>query len=400
MLRKRQLVTVVILLVAVSAVAQRPALPGNQQGPPPAPLVTGTVTGRVICADTQRPARFAEVILTAVAAGEGNQRGRARVVARTDADGMFAANAPVGEYYATGLATGYVSQIATMQAGLNANNATNADVQAALARLPVVHVSAGVSSTVNMTLERGAVIAGKATWDDGSPAAGVTINAAAQTASGGQGIDVRAQLAQVGFGGFNGGFGDETDDRGQFRVVGLAPGTYLLRAVIVAPSPVNGPIPFSRITNIVLYAPGKVRKADAAAITVGGGEERSDVTFVLDLRSLHKVSGHVNAVAGGVAIGSGTVRLVDSQDSSLMRTAQIGVDGSYNLMYVPAGTYTLSVPSAGPAPVVGVSGFPRGRPDVGSTAGASYQPFQETVTVADSDVSGLDVELAPATAAK
>jgi hypothetical protein len=146
-----------------------------------------------------------------------------------------------------------------------------------------------------------------------------------------------------------------------------------------------------------MYAPGKVRKVDATVITVGGGDERDDVQFQLDLRALHKVTGHVSAVSGGVSIGSGTVRMVDSQDSSLTRTGQISSDGSYVMNYVPAGTYTLTVPNAGPANAPPVRGQ-RGQSGGSSTPAVSFQPFQETITVSDSDVTGVNVELTPETA--
>ena len=380
--------------------------------PPPAPAQgpTGTVTGRIICNDTQRPARFADVTLIAVPSGT-DTRGRfggQRAGARTDLDGIFtAANVAAGDYYATATATGYISQNNVVQAGLSPN--ASPDALAALAALPVVHVSAGTSSTVNLTLERGAVIAGKMTWDDGSPAGGVQVNAVTQTV---QTQTAAQQLQGVtlgAFGGFQGGgfggggFGSTTDDRGQFRLTGLAAGVYLLRATVVAPVAVNAPATFSRSVGVTMYAPGKVRKSDATVITLGAGEERDDVQFQLDLRALHKVSGHVNAVSGST-IGSGTVRITDSQDSSLTRTGPIGTDGSYVLNYVPDGTYTLTVPNAGPAPVPGTRGGGgpggNGRGGGGGTSSVSYQPFQETLTVSGGDATGVNVELAPAATTK
>jgi hypothetical protein len=359
----------------------------------------GAVTGRILCGDTQRPARFAEVLLTAVPTGtdnEGRGRGGRGANARTDLDGIFVApNVPVGDYYATASATGYISQQALLMSALR----PGADPQAALASLPVVHVSASTTATVNLTLDRGAVISGKLLWDDGSAATGVQVSAvtqAAPTLTGGRGGGGADFAGAFGFGG--GGFGSATDDRGQFRLMGLAPGVYVLRATVVAPVAGAAAGGFARNVGITLYAPGKVRKTDAAAITLAAGEERGDVAFQVDLRSLHKVSGHVSAVSGGVSIGSGTVRLTDSQDSSLTRTGQIASDGSYVLSYVPAGTYTLSVPNAGRAGANGGFGG-RGRGQSGSTTPVvSYQPFTETLTVADGDVAGVNVELTPAAA--
>jgi hypothetical protein len=354
--------------------------------------MTGEVTGRVICTDTQRPARFAEVMLSPVETStDGRDRMRQRSNGRTDLEGMFTVeNVAPGDYYATAMATGYISQAALLMARLGPGG----DAQTVLSSLPVVHVSAGASVAVNLTLDRGSVISGRLLWDDGSPAAGVQVNAVTQNA-GTQG-QARVNLGFIGgMTGF-GGMGSSTDDRGQFRLTGLAPGVYLLRASMVAPVAGGSANGFARNVGITLYAPGKVRRADATVITLGPGEERDDVTFQVDLRGLHKVSGRVSAVSGGISIGSGVVRLTDSQDNTLMRIGQIASDGSYVLNYVPAGTYTLTVPSAGPAGATPGGG--RGGRSQGDLGGAAvnFQPFQETLTVADGDVGGVNVELTPA----
>ncbi|MDQ2926100.1 MAG: carboxypeptidase-like regulatory domain-containing protein [Acidobacteriota bacterium] len=380
---------------AVAQVVRDPQVVHGQQQPAVA-APTGSVSGRIVCGDTQRPARFAEVMLTGVVIGSGgSDRNGPRIQARTDLDGQFAAGSvPVGDYYVTASAMGYVSQSTLLTSVL-----LGADAQSVLASVPVVHVSAGTTATVNLTLERGAVIAGKMLWDDGSPAAGVQINAVAQTTATPTGGQPTGRTGRGGGAfGFSGVFGSAaTDDRGQFRLTGLAAGGYVLRATVIAPMTASGGSSFSRNMGITLYSPGKVRKGDAVAITVRAGEERDDVPFQLDLHALHRISGRVSAVSGGVSIGSGFVRIVDSQDNTLNRTGQISTDGSYVLSYVPPGTYTLAVPAAGPAgaPVQ----FGRARGDQGqgvsSTPTPGFQPFQQTITVGDGDVSGVNIELTP-----
>jgi len=145
-----------------------------------------------------------------------------------------------------------------------------------------------------------------------------------------------------------------------------------------------------RVSSIVMYAPGKVRRTDAQVVTLKSGEERDDMVFMLDLSALHTVSGHVGATDEG-SIATGVVRLTDSQDSSLTRMAMIQPDGSFVVQWVPAGTYTLAVSNA--------SNMPRqpGRRGQQTEAGTSYAPFQESLTVTDTDVSGVGVTLTPAT---
>lgn len=364
-------------------VPQRPA----QQALPPA---TGSVSGRVVCGDTQRAARFAQVMLIPAEEVTGNENGRETFGrrgggARTDLDGNFTAtNVAPGDYYVTAMATGYISEGALLVAA-------GADIASAMAHLPLVHVAANSPSTVNVTLERGSVIAGRVQWDDGSPAAGVQIGvlSATSTAPGGNGIRNFGM-----FGG--GGEGGMTDDRGQFRITGLAPGDYLVRTVmqtpVAGPGGFGGPGGFiGRNASIVMYAPGKIRRTDAQTVTVKAGEERNDLTVVLDLNSLHRVTGHVSAASG--TIGSGTVRLTDTTDSTLQRTATIGADGSFLLAYVPAGTYTLSVPFASSA----VAG--QGGRNGGGRPSSSFAPFSETLSVTDGDMTGVDVTLTPASQA-
>ena len=345
----------------------------------------GAVTGRVICSDTQHAARFANVMLIPVeeVSNPGRDGGGRRSGARTDLDGMFtAANVQPGDYYVSASSTGYVSDGALVAA-------SGGDQASALAKLPTVHVAASSVSTVNVSLERGGVIAGRIQWDDGSPAAGVQVNAVAAVNNG-------QDLGRMyGFFGGPGGNFAQTDDRGQFRLNGLAPGTYLVRANVQTPVPGDalGRGFGGRQMNVGMYAPGKVRRMDAQTVVLHAGEERDDVNVVMDLNALHRVTGRVGATAGTVA--SGTVRLTDSQDSTLTRSAQINSDGSYTLMYVPAGNYQLAVPFASSTP--GQSGRTRGGD--GQTNGTSFQPFQQAVNVTDGDLTGVNVTLTPATQA-
>ena len=168
----------VLGLGCAAAIAQR-----TVEAPPPVSATSSggtTVTGRVICADTQRPARFAQVNLIPADADGDNVGGRGgRTSARTDLDGNFSiGNVAAGDYYVTGQLSGYVNATQQVQAALNAGG----DPGTALAGVPLLHVGAGGGSA-ELVLQRGGVIAGTVVWDDGSPAGGVAISAQpAQTA--------------------------------------------------------------------------------------------------------------------------------------------------------------------------------------------------------------------------
>jgi len=137
-----------------------------------------------------------------------------------------------------------------------------------------------------------------------------------------------------------------------------------------------------------------MRRADAQTVTLAPGEERADIVLTADLRALHSVAGRVSS-AGDTQVHSGTVRLVDTQDTTLSRNAQLNPDGSFTLPYVPAGTFTLSVNAS--SATQGQGG--RRGASASSTPVTTFQPLQQTLTVTDTDVAGVNLTVVPATAA-
>ena len=368
----------------------RQPLPGADQAQAGAPAGSYMVTGRVICGDTQRPARFAQVTLLPTAGGSGGDfggRGR-RLSARTDLEGNFAAaNVPAGDYFVTGSLTGYVNSSNYIQMALSAGT----DPSAAAPGVSLLHVGTGGGST-SLTLQRGGVIAGTVQWDDGTPAAGVQVAAQLAPATG-VSSDVAAQEAAVGGNrGFSsgGGFGGaQTDDRGRYRLTGLAPGVYLLRASLQVPVPIRGDErAFTRTFNLFVYAPNKMRQTEAGAVTIAGAEEHGDLAIILALAGMHSISGAVSS-SGTAPVRSGTVSLADQTDASLNRAGFIGTDGRFTIVDVPPGNYSLSVNASAVMP---------GSGNGGQTA-VRFQPLQESITVADGDLTGLTLNVTAATPA-
>ncbi len=345
------------------------------------------VTGRMVCADTQRAARFAQVTLISGSAGSGDGNfgpGR-RSTGRTDLDGNFLIpNVPAGDYYVTGSLPGYVNQATLVQRTLNAGGDLSA-----LAGVPLVHVAAGGASAP-LSLQRGGVLAGTVQWDDGTPAAGVGVSAQPATtgtsSTQGQAAQLGRGFGNAGPGGFGGG---QTDDRGRFRLSGLAPGSYYLLASAQAPVPQRpGDTGFARTLSLSVYAPDKVRRTDANPITIAAGEERADLNLVLGLAGMHTVSGTVSSSSASVR--SGNINLTDQTDSTLNRNGVINSDGSFTVPYVPPGTYTLRVTASSQQQTFG-----RG---ASTTDATRFQPVQESVTVTDGDLSGLAITVTAATA--
>lgn len=347
---------------------QNPALEPQAAGFP--------VTGRVVCADTQRAARFAQVALIPMPAAGNTEGASRRITARTDLDGRFIMESvPAGEYYVTAELAGYVNEASAVQSALSANTT---DALNSIASVPRVQVTNG-GAAAQISLQRGAVLAGDVAWDDGTPAAGVQVYA--QPATAGTGLNVSPFGGRGGYGVFHGA---QTDDRGRFRLSGLAPGSYLLRATVQSPLPSPGSR-FERLENLSVYAPNKFRRTDGTVFALTSGEERADVTVSLALSALHAVAGQVSASSGSVR--SGSVMLTDQSDSSLNRRGTINLDGTFSIHYVPAGTYTLRVQASSQVP--GPAGFSGDR--------TPFQPLQESITVVDSDLSGLSLTVTPVT---
>jgi hypothetical protein len=371
---------------------------GSQQGPqlipggaaPTGP--TGTVIGRVICSDTQRPARFAQVVLRQVPSGDGTGSGsgtgigsgQAGSVTETALDGSFvAAGVGPGDYYVAANAQGYVAERLLVQSEVNAGMS----VAEIVAKLPVVHVTANGVASVTVTMDRGGTVGGELQWEDGSPATGVVVTVVSTAPA----QDLPQALQGVPFYGTPSGL---TDDRGRFRMTGLPAGSYVVRASLRGPAATSsggyGDLRIHPSSTITVYSPGVFRETEAKPVTVKMGEERDDLRMVINLSSLRTVSGHVG-VASGPGVTGGRVSLSDPNDKTIRLGGMIALNGDFAVGYVPQGTYTMQVSAGGPE----FGG--RGRQS-GGAAAVRYQPVTQTVVVGDTDVTGVSITLVPAQA--
>jgi hypothetical protein len=375
----------IIMLCSGVLCAQQPSPSATPVAAP-----TGSVTGTVYVQDTQQPARFVQVMLQSVASASTQERGfsgfSGATETRTEVDGTFTMNgvAP-GDYYVTAGAPGYIGERALLQAAV----ANGADPAALLSRIPTVHVVADSPSTVNVTLQRGGALSGRVVWEDGSPAIGISVTAVLN----GPPIVLPSTLTQIRSPGNSTNFAT-TDDRGAFRIAGLAAGDYLLEAVIQSRGQFGGPgRPQQAISTIRIYAPGTFHKASAKPITVRTGDERNDLHLVIDLRGLHTVSGHATSSNASLNVASGRVFLADPTDSSLQLMGSIEPDGSFSVRYVPPGSYTLQINGANTQANGGyVGGRNRGS---SQSNGTSFQPLSMALTVTDTDLSGVVAALTP-----
>jgi hypothetical protein len=244
--------------------------------------------------------------------------------------------------------------------------------------VPIAHVSAGVTSRQDLTLVRGGAVSGRVLWDDGSPVSGAVVKVKLAKEDG--------KKLPPQFGALDWGLDDDgdmvskTDDLGQYRIAGLAPGKYVAVAVVISPVQIVSDAGKMTLTvadlELTAYAPESFRKSGAKPIDVSAGQEQigEDITF--SLTGTHSVIGRVVSAEDGHGISSGLVQLEDASDTALTRSAQVDSNGNFMVQAVPSGTYNLTTQNA-------------------VDAGRNYVEGRQSVAVMDSDVVGVAVALQP-----
>jgi hypothetical protein len=194
-----------------------------------------------------------------------------------------------------------------------------------------------------------------------------------------------------------------TDDRGHYRISGLAPGEYTVRVVLQTNHRMSvqkgrfDPSANFGLGLLVVYAPGGFRKMDAKPVTLSAGEERTDEDVTFNLSATHTVSGKVMSAEDHHGLNRAVVMLTDTSEKTFVRSGGVDADGNFSVLFVPAGTYTMTVANGADT----VPEEPK-KPDQGALfvmsqakAVRTYQKAEQQVMVTDSDLSGQNIELKP-----
>jgi hypothetical protein len=346
----------VILLPVPSTLAQQTT--GAAQ-----PLF-GQVTGQVLCQDSGLPARFATVQLVSEKSQQnplpdptkmGNNPDLAKLMAKamaaamkgsnlstvTGMDGSFSLDkVPPGTYYLIAQLPGYRSAISALSQSERMK--ADADILAAVGNMAQkIVVAGGASTSVNLSLELGATISGKVSYDDGSPAPSVTPTLLILQKSG-KWKELQVSMLPV-----------VTDDRGQFRFFGLPAGKYAVKATLPVSQPVAGlgsvSVHMNLADALVVYHSGVLREKDIKPIELGDGDHKDGIEVVFPINGLHSISGTVVAKFDKHPVNSGTIQLLDPETKAAVRTGEIIEDGTFKLGYVPEGSYLLTVSAAADA---------------------------------------------------
>jgi Carboxypeptidase regulatory-like domain len=305
----------VLALALPSPQAPSASQAGVRTSAPPAPsgdATTGSITGHIYAGDTGAPLRHASV--RAIARG-----GRDWAQAGTDDQGRYTINdLSPGQYVVTAGKGGFVS----MQFGQSRP----------LEPVRPVDVAAGrLTEHVDVTLPRGGVLTGRVVDDLGAPVIDVIVSPLRSRY-----VEGRRQLVPA-------GRSARTDDRGQYRIFGLSPGQYVVRATWRdSDSEDSG----DRSSYAPTYYPGTSDAGSAARLAVQAGQEIANVDFGLLAVPVATLTGFAVDSMGRplrnarlslrrTAVGASVVVASDARGGTTRQDGRFTMDG------VLPGDYTL-----------------------------------------------------------
>ncbi len=362
--------------------------PSSRFAPVKSDPAKGTVTGAVTCADTGKPARFANVELVRSPSGTGDEPPGDQATAVTGLDGKFRIEgvAP-GEYYAFATLDGYLNPIYGVEFDRIPANATDSQQTAETIdqwkdHMVEVSVTAQHTSDLPIEIERGAEISGTVAYDDGSSAAGIRFALYRRNAKGG--------WSAVGLGLENDfSLEEKSGARGRFDIANLPAGEYVLCSLLPADNRANSP---------EVCLGNTFRKRDAKTLTVGPGEVVNGADIVIPLNAIHSVSGSIVQALSKQPVTRAKIRLLYADDREEAMSMDMFSDGSFLLPFVPEGSYILEVTNAAWSEAA-----PQGAP---AGAGANAAPkvhelsAREVRVTVDQEITNLEIALVEAPVAE
>lgn len=347
-----------VVLATMLATSARSASQRDGAGPT---LWQGSAVLAGVVVEASGEAAVRRAVVTIQRSGEVATRSVA-----TDDDGRFVArNLPAGRY------TVVARKAAYLDAAYGAQRPTRPGT--------AVHLDEAGRAEIIVRMARGAVVEGILRGETGEPLPGIAVYAFDPTDPGtiGPAMFTRQEAMAT------------TDDRGLYRIYGLAPGEYIIAAAFnpggdgeigrhsdaavdallqrlasgrgqpasAAPSPLPAAPVVGYATS---YYPGTTLFSDAARVRVAIGEERRGLDFTLAPVPTVTIEGAVVGAAERLA----TVRLsfvvegprTFSAGSRPMLAEPPGPDGRFRYTSVPPGRYTIYARSDAGAPAAGRSG--------------------------------------------
>jgi protocatechuate 3,4-dioxygenase beta subunit len=282
-----------------------------QQVPPPQaakPAGKGIIRGVVTALDTGRPIRNAAI---AIQIADGPPVLDSRSVF-TDAQGRYEITGlKAGRYTLNARKAGYLS-LSYGQTRVNAGSR------------PVTLSESTPLDKIDFALPLAGVIVAHITDQFGDPVRGVMVRPFVQRY-----MEGRRQLSSLGLS----GAGAVTDDRGETRIYGLAPGDYYLAALPDFTVMWRG--------DVETLFPGTLDVASAQTVRVGAGQEVF-VTFPIQRARSGSLSGRVvNSDGGPPTTPFASLEQVQLSGGGSSRRINLAPDGSFREENLPPGDWMI-----------------------------------------------------------
>jgi protocatechuate 3,4-dioxygenase beta subunit len=295
---------VFVLTVSLTALAQQ----ARDTAPPP--QATGRISGTVIGAESQRPVRFARVEIQS-ASGED--------AVLTDDAGAFAFERLRPGTYALKVSKAGFLRTAYGQTRPGTDT-------------PGKRIELGDKEQIErlvVPMSQGGSISGVVRDDRGDPAYRANVQVSRWTVRNGirtlETVDATV-----------------TDERGRYRVSLLPPRDYIVRAI---PEDEGGPETKAgpQVTGFApAFYPGTMTARTAGVISLGLGEDRSEIDFQLPLVPLGRVTGAVFST-DGKPVTNIPVTLANKEHGDFEQGTQTDSAGRFTFERVVPGAYTVSV---------------------------------------------------------
>jgi hypothetical protein len=255
-----------MLIALLTMLAAGQALPVRDRPATP-PAATAVIRGRVTAADTREPLHRVRVTLNGAAqptAAVTNTRGEFEIT-----------EVPAGTYTVSMTRSGYLPVFYGQRNPGDGGRTLELK-------------SGAVAEGIDVAMVHGGVFAGTITDDTGSEYPGVRVEATEYRYIKGRRLLVQAAVAT-------------TNDLGQFRLAGLAPGSYVLRASTDDTwHSDDGAIGYAYA---ITFYPGVTAPTDAEALSLRAGQEIAALNFSLRPGRAARISGSFQTAAGEALTG-------------------------------------------------------------------------------------------------